>query len=283
VDMDKLLAVCRRCEVKIIEDCAHSLGGKWNGRQVGTFGAAACFSFQTNKLINAGEGGMILTNQDEIAAKAILYSGSYANYKESGAVMGHHSLKLHLLEQYHNYTPNFSMRMTNLTAAIVRPQLPSLKEKIEVFKNHFEILRAGLEGDSLFDVTSALEKEERVHTSLQFRLPSFDLQQMEQFCNLCQEHRIAVAWFGRPNPLGFTSALSHWEYVFANQVHPEDPIAKADSGMHALPATRKIIEKLFDVPLYHTSTWQDADFQQVAAILRACAHKVCQVGCKSRL
>ena len=75
VDMDALCALCEENNITMIEDCAHGLGSKWNGRTIGTFGAAACYSAQTNKIINAGEGGLITTNNEEIAARVILYTG----------------------------------------------------------------------------------------------------------------------------------------------------------------------------------------------------------------
>ncbi len=60
-DLDRIIALCERQGVKLIEDCAHSLGTKWRGRQTGVFGVASCFSFQ-DKLINAGEGGFVATD-----------------------------------------------------------------------------------------------------------------------------------------------------------------------------------------------------------------------------
>jgi dTDP-4-amino-4,6-dideoxygalactose transaminase len=280
VDFDKLLALCRRCDIRLIEDCAHSLGGQWNGNPVGSFGVAACFSFQTNKLVNAGEGGMVTTNNEEIAARVILHSGSYGLFKQSGAVMGPNLLNLDILEKFHNITPNYSMRMTNLTAALVRTQLPLMQDKIERFNSHYAVLQEELQDDPLFTLTASLEREQRVHTSLQFSLAAFDLAQMDYFCELCKEHGVTVAWFGRPTYNGFTSALPHWEYVFQNQVHPGDAITKADS---ALPNTTRILEKLFDIPLYHTSSWGDGDFRKVASILRACANLAKQKGVAARL
>jgi dTDP-4-amino-4,6-dideoxygalactose transaminase len=281
VDMDKLLAVCRRCDIRLIEDCAHAMGGNWNGRAMGTFGVAACFSFQTNKLVNAGEGGMVTTDDEEIAARTILHTGSYGLYRQSGAVMGpQRTARLDdMLEQFHNSTPNYSMRMTNLTAALVRPQLPLLQAKIDLFNDHFSVLRAGLEQDSLFALPQSLQEdmadEGRVHTSFQFQLPSFSSSQLTAFVTMCTEHGLAVAWFGRPTYVGFTSNRTHWEYATENQTSADDEIARADAE---LPKTSRILAKLFDVPLYHTSSWGGEDFVQIAAILRACAEEVDKQG-----
>ena len=76
-DMEEVVRICERSGVVLVEDCAHALGSAWGGRPCGTFGVAACFSAQTNKLVNAGEGGLLVTDDDVLAARAVLHSGSY--------------------------------------------------------------------------------------------------------------------------------------------------------------------------------------------------------------
>jgi dTDP-4-amino-4,6-dideoxygalactose transaminase len=63
-DLDRLTEICTRRNLYLIEDCAHAHGSEWRGRKVGTFGAAGTFSFQASKLLTAGEGGMVITNDD---------------------------------------------------------------------------------------------------------------------------------------------------------------------------------------------------------------------------
>ena len=76
-DMDDVTQLCAEHGIALIEDAAHALGGRWRGKRIGSFGKAGCFSFQSNKIINAGEGGMLATNDDEIIVKAIYLSGAY--------------------------------------------------------------------------------------------------------------------------------------------------------------------------------------------------------------
>merc|ERR1711899_649670 len=64
----------------IVEDCAHTLRCKLGSKNLGNFGDIACYSLQTNKLINCGEGGFLCTDCPYTISKAIVYSGSYANY-----------------------------------------------------------------------------------------------------------------------------------------------------------------------------------------------------------
>jgi dTDP-4-amino-4,6-dideoxygalactose transaminase len=79
-DMDKVVSICREHGVALIEDCAHTMGARWDGRKSGSFGLASCFSTQTYKHMNSGEGGLLVTNDEQLIARAILYSGSYMLY-----------------------------------------------------------------------------------------------------------------------------------------------------------------------------------------------------------
>ena len=76
-DMDQILAMADASGIPVIEDAAHSLGTVWAGRNIGTLGKIGCFSFQSYKLINAGEGGIMVTDDPELAARAVIMSGAY--------------------------------------------------------------------------------------------------------------------------------------------------------------------------------------------------------------
>ncbi len=76
-DMDAVMAACDELGLLLVEDCAHALCAAWGGRAIGTFGAAAAFSAQTYKHLNAGEGGFLVLDDDDRIARAILHSGSY--------------------------------------------------------------------------------------------------------------------------------------------------------------------------------------------------------------
>jgi dTDP-4-amino-4,6-dideoxygalactose transaminase len=68
-DLDRLGEICRIHNLFLIEDCAHAHGSEWKGRRVGGIGAAGTFSFQASKLMTAGEGGMVITNNDDLAIR----------------------------------------------------------------------------------------------------------------------------------------------------------------------------------------------------------------------
>ena len=82
-DMDTIMALCDAAGIPVVEDAAHSLGTVWDGRNIGTIGKVGCFSFQSYKMVNAGEGGIMITDEPEIAARAIIMSGAYeTNWKK---------------------------------------------------------------------------------------------------------------------------------------------------------------------------------------------------------
>ena len=115
-NMDKVMAICKKYDLLLVEDCAHTMGAKWNGKFTGTFGKVGCFSTQTFKHINSGEGGLLSTDDDDVAARAILSSGSYMLYPQHC-----NAPPLSVFEKYKYITPNLSMRMSNLVACVLRP------------------------------------------------------------------------------------------------------------------------------------------------------------------
>lgn len=112
VDMDPVIAIAKKYNLFIIEDCAEAHGAIYKGKKVGSLGDIGCFSFYANKIITTGEGGMITTNNTDLAKKA-------RNLK--GLAFGDTNKFMHKDIGY-NY------RMTNLQAALGHAQF----EKIEI-------------------------------------------------------------------------------------------------------------------------------------------------------
>jgi perosamine synthetase len=106
VDMDRLMTIARRHGLVVIEDCAESLGASCRGRMTGSFGDLACFSFYSNKVITTGEGGMVVTNSAEHAARLrLLRNLAFATPRFQHAVAG------------------YNFRMTGFQAALGLSQL----------------------------------------------------------------------------------------------------------------------------------------------------------------
>jgi len=112
-DMDKLMAVARKHDLIVIEDCAESHGAAWHGRRTGSFGDMACFSFYANKIITTGEGGMVVTNDAALAEKLRLLR----------------NLAFGKPRFYHT-VPGFNFRMTGYQAAMGLAQLAKIEHFI---------------------------------------------------------------------------------------------------------------------------------------------------------
>ncbi len=247
-DMDALSETCRRLGVTLIEDCAHTLGARWNGRFTGTFGKIGCFSFQAFKHLNSGEGGIIATDDEDIAARAILFSGSYMLYAQHGA-----RPPLEVFERHKYSTPNFSMRMSNLAAAVARPQLKQLPERGRLWNERYAILEELLGAIDGIEVPARDPREEFVASSIQFSLPGLDAGEIEEFLSRCDARGVHIKWFGRSEPKGFTSRYTDWGYISEEQ---------------ALPKTLGVLRGLCDMRIPLSLT--DEECRLIASIIGEC-------------
>jgi len=162
-DLEAVMELCRHYQVAVIEDCAHTLGARWNGHLVGGFGDIACFSSQSFKHINSGEGGILATDDPDIAARLILMSGSYMMYSQHEARPA-----LDDFEPMRDAIPNFSMRMTDVTAALLRPQLRELATWAAAWNRSYHLLEAGLASIPNLRPILRDSREAYVGSSIQF-------------------------------------------------------------------------------------------------------------------
>ncbi len=133
VDMDALRAIAARHGLAIIEDAAEAHGARYKGRPVGGLGDAACFSFYGNKIITTGEGGMVTTNDEQIARLAW-------NLRD-------HAFS-HERHFWHKFI-GFNYRMTNMQAAIGLAQTEQLEKFVQMRRAnaaHYSALLAAVPG-----------------------------------------------------------------------------------------------------------------------------------------
>lgn len=220
------MAICERQRLLLIEDCAHTMDAKWRGRFTGSFGAVGCFSTQTFKHINSGEGGIVVTDDEQMAAKAILYSGSYMLYAQHKSAP-----PAQIFDRLKQHIPNFSIRMSNLTACLLRVQLKQMQPR----SNHWNKLYAALEKRlNLIDgirVPARPPEEEFVASSIQFHLYGLNGAQMQTFCDNCAARGVAIKWFGRAQPSGYTSQYQHWQYLARQQLPQTTAVLKTTCDM----------------------------------------------------
>ena len=209
-DMDAILDVCREFDMHLIEDCAHTMGARWNGRPSGTFGRIGCFSTQTYKHINSGEGGLLVTEDPEIARRAVILSGSYMLYDRHRAVPPAETFRSMRLE-----VPNYSGRMDNLRAAVLRPQLRDLDERCRRWNVLYGVLADRLSRMAPVRMPARPAAEAFVGSSIQFSLPDFDVARIRRFVSAAEGRGVAIKWFGAAEPVGYTSRYDSWHYLGA--------------------------------------------------------------------
>ena len=244
-DMDALSAVCERSGVTLIEDCAHTMGASWNGVASGRHGLFACFSTQTYKHLNSGEGGLLVSDDPDAMARAILLSGSYMLYGRHRAAPPEDAFQRLKYE-----TPNVSGRMDNLRAAILRVQLRALPDQCAAWNERYREVENGLRNIAGLKVIERPEKEGFVGSSIQFLLPGRDAQEIGEFLGRCARHGVELKWFGGPEPVGFTSRYDSWRYV----------------ASAPLPQTDAVLAQLIDMRL--PLTFSPDDCRLIARIIR---------------
>ena len=207
-DMTRIMEICEKHGLILIEDCAHTMGAKWNGIMSGNFGHVACFSTQTYKHINSGEGGLLTTNDPVIAARATVMSGSYMLYSSHGA-----GPEDDVFEGVRLISPNFSARLDNVRAAMIRGQLPLLNAKISEWNVRYNLLASAFGNIPGLRVPKRSKREEFVGSSIQFQATALGAEGIPSFITACGQRGVELKWFGSEMPHGFTSRYDSWKYL----------------------------------------------------------------------
>lgn len=129
-DMDEIMRVAQKHNLKVIEDCAHAHGGMWKGKGAGSMGDMGAFSFQSSKLITSGEGGAVVSNNLENMELV----QSYINAGRAS-----------LTDQYHHRTIGFNYRLGEFQAAVLVPQLERLPQQAAIREKNMKHLESRLQ------------------------------------------------------------------------------------------------------------------------------------------
>lgn len=231
VNMASLMKICKQFDLCLIEDCVHTMGARWKERRSGSFGTVSCFSTQTYKHLNSGEGGLLVTDDDSVMAKAVVHSGSYVLFDRHLAAPPPAAY-----DEIRYTMPNCSGRMDNLRAAILRPQLADLEQQCERWNERYAVLEQGLRMLSGVRLPQRAAEEGFIGSSIQFALPGWSEEKIELFVVGCGDRGVELKWFGADEPQGYTSRYDSWRYLGSPQ---------------PLPRTKKVLATLLDmrVPL----------------------------------
>ncbi len=121
-DMDSLVRISKKYNISLVEDATESLGSEYRGKKTGCFGDVACFSFNANKIITTGGGGMLVTDNEAIA-KRVKYLSQQA---KSDSI------------EYTHDDIGYNYRLTNIQSAIGVAQLEKIEEFVSIKRKNFE-------------------------------------------------------------------------------------------------------------------------------------------------
>src|ERR1700721_2889073 len=125
-DIDEILKIAKKHNLKVVEDCAHAHGGMWNDKGAGSMGDVGAFSFQSSKLMTSGEGGTVITNNLE-------YLELVQTYINAG--------RASLTDQFHHRTIGFNYRLGEFQSSLLGPHFDPLPRHAAVREKtikHFE-------------------------------------------------------------------------------------------------------------------------------------------------
>jgi dTDP-4-amino-4,6-dideoxygalactose transaminase len=250
-DMDAIMALCAARDIPVVEDAAHSLGTTWHGRAIGTLGRIGCFSFQSYKLLNAGEGGILVTEDADLVARAVILSGAYEHMWQKHLGESDPALSA-AFARWQNKLPLYNLRMSNLSAAVIRPQIPHLQARVTQGRRNHDRVAAQIEASPWISVPAKRAPEERAPDSLQFNLCGMDDAQVAAFVAAAAARGVKLQVFGQSRD----NARAFWNWHFL----PEMP---------ELPRTRAMLMRACDTRLPARLT--EADCDAVAAVLLAAA------------
>ena len=225
-DMDAIMALCEERNVPVIEDAAHSLGTLWNNHKIGTIGKIGCFSFQSYKMVNGGEGGIMLTDDEDLVARAVIMSGAYeSNWQK-------HRLDTEKFAVYQNTLPLFNLRMNNLSAVVIRAQLAEIDRRVNGGRDNYDYVAAQLNACPHLHVPDPMPQEQRAPDSIQFNLVDFSETEARALIAASQANGTPISIFG----LHEDNARAFWNWHFIGNT-PD------------LPKTRAMLMKACDMRL----------------------------------
>ena len=236
-DMDGIMELADAAGIPVVEDAAHSLGTTWHGKTIGTLGRIGCFSFQSYKLLNSGEGGIMISDDPDLIARAVIMSGAYEhNWKK-------HPVLHEAVQRWQNRLPLYNTRLGNLSAAIVRPQIAEIPRRVRDGRRNHDHVAARLNASPWFHVPDKLGPEERAPDSIQFNLRSMTDDQVRAFSEAAKERGVPVQVFG----MSTDNARAFWNWRFLGEV-PD------------LPHTRCVLMRACDVRLPARLTLAECDY-----------------------
>ena len=193
---------------------------RWNGQFLGTFGEIGCFSTQSSKGMSAGEGGLFITNNDEYAAKAVLYAGSYERLW-----LKHFDLDHEMMDALQNQIPGYSMRMQEVAAAMLTPQIEQPPRHQGHPRPQLEPAPLAHQRPRQHRIPMPLPQVDSFCDTMQFHLVNLSREDADRFIEVMKQEGIPMQIFGaKRNARDFRQ----WEYIEAHKDELKGTIANIE-------------------------------------------------------
>ena len=252
-DVPRLVEVADAHGVPLFEDAVPALGVSLFGRKLGTFGRAGAFSTQSDKSINTGEGGFLVTSDRDVFERAVVLSGAYEQ-----------QLNRHVEPQEPRICdldlPIFSFRMDELRGAMARHQLAGLEKRVTRYQDNYHYVASRLASVDDIRLRQPIDENALLGESLLFRIPGATVAEVKRFTQALNAEGIGARGLGdhsRPNNRVFWN----WRFAFPGES------AEGIAARHAKSA--RLLRETVDVPLSITLTEADCD-DLVTAIGKVC-------------
>ena len=248
-DMDEINEIAKKHNLKVIEDACQAIGGKYKGRNIGSLGDAACFSFfPTKNLGCAGDGGMIVTDNDEIAtiARALRTHGSGENGQKAYNLLNNIEEEVKTAEgandtvynplKYYNYLIGYNTRLDAIQAAILNVKIKEIDNWNSKRREIVSIYNEALQNN---DLVTPVAKEYNEHVYHMYILQS---ENREEVIAKLKEAGIATGVY-YPVPL-------HLQKVYKDLGYKEGD----------MPVAEYLSHRTFAIPVYPELTKEQVDY-----------------------
>lgn len=228
-DMDRIRTVAAKHDLRIIEDAAQAVGASWKGTRVGAIGDAGAFSFQSSKNVTAGEGGMVVTNDPQIAERA-------ESYRNCG--------RMRSGVWYRHYVMGLNYRMTGFQAAILEVQMQRLEDQFTTREANGRYLSeklGSIPGISPVKVPEGVTGHAYHLYMFRYHREAFSSVPKKRFVEALQAEGIpaAAGYLCPVHALDFLQDRAELEVVLGRNFDP----ARMDYSRVECPAARKAVEE----------------------------------------
>lgn len=221
-DMDRIMAIAKKHNLKVIEDCAQACGGTYKGKYLGTIGDCGCFSFQYHKIITAGEGGMILTNDERLYDRCMSYHDTAACWRPDRFAEQRYEGELFCGSNF---------RMSELAGAVLLAQFDRLDYLLEGMRRNQKRIIDGIKNTKGIKIRPVNDPEGDTAICLMFYLENSD--KVTEFVNALKAEGVDAAGV-------FNSGIpdwhiyAHWKHVIEKKA-PSQACCPYDCPYHEAP------------------------------------------------